>query len=277
MGGYVFVVAIFLVVAASSPLAADVPGDPAVLTDLNTTIEVYSNSDAGIASWLINGVNQINREWFWFRVGDASPTNPEQSIDTLLRTLNNTSDDGENPGYDTLSQKFVSEGQFSVLVKYTLAGGDVGTGDSDLGLAVKIVNLSQQTLDFHFFQLIDFDLAGTPGGDIVQVINANFVKQVQSNHQASTVIVPASTIIQLAYSPAIYNLLSDSQGDDLTNTPVGGSVGPGNVEYGFQWDITLAPGANFMFSENQLLVPEPASLSLLLIGAAFMARRRRNA
>jgi hypothetical protein len=278
--GLIFAVAVLLVAAISSPLAADVPSDPALLTDLNTTIHVDSQSDAGITSWTVNGVSQLNREWFWYRVGPANSTNPEKSIDTLTRITNKITDANDNPGYDTLFQKFSSgDGWFTIAVTYNVTNcGAVGTSHSDMGLAVTITNTSSQTLDFHFFQLMDFDLNGTAGGDNAKVTNANCVDQWESYHLAETVFGPVPTTVQLAYDQSIYDLLADTKGDDLTSTL--GPVGPGNVEYSLQWDITLVPGGNFGFSENQLLgsVPEPATLSLLLIGGtAALIRRRRTA
>lgn len=247
---------------------------PITLTDQNTTIQAYSQSDAGIASWTVNGAEHLNREWFWFRVGNAGPSNPEQSIDTLTRTANTPLDGNGDGNYDYLYQKFVKSGQFSVALTYTLSGGDITTGDSDLGLQIKIVNTSAQSLNFHFFQMADFNLPGAPNGDTAQIVNANMIEQ-WNGQQISTVSVsPSPSLTQFDSHPNVYNLLTNSQGDDLNGTA--GPVGPGNVEWGFEWNVTLAPGANLLISEDQMLVPEPASLTLLAIGALSLLRKRRK-
>jgi len=157
----------------------------------------------------------------------------------------------------------------------TLAmGGANGTGDSQLGLQIKIVNTSGQYLDFHFFQLADFDLAGTPGGDTAQVVNPNLIKQWDGREISTVTLNPGPSLTQVDFHPVIYSLLTNSQGDDLNGTL--GPVGPGNVEWGAQWDFTLAPGDNLIISEDQLLVPEPASVTLLAIGALGLLRKRRK-
>ena len=269
-------VAVLLVLAMSGPRlwGSEIP---ITLTDLNTTVQVYSQSNAGIGSWTVNEVNQLNREWFWFRVGDASPTNPEQSIDTLNRVFNAATDNPPNPGSDYLYQQFAQNGQFRVELKYSLTGGEIGTGDSDLGLSIKIVNTSAQPLDFHFFQLADFDLAGTSGSDEAWVANANLIGQwnVTRGNSTSTVTVnPSPSLTQVDLHSNIYNLMTNSQGDDLNGT--GGWAVPGNIEWGCQWNVTLAPNANLMISEDQILVPEPATVTLLAIGALGLLRNRRK-
>lgn len=255
---------------------------PVTLTDQNSTIQVYSQSDAGIGYWTVDGVSQLNRQSFWFRVGDASPTNPEQSIDTLTRTFSNPLDGNGDGDYDYLNQKFVQSGQFSVALAYTLTGGTVGTGSSDLGMSIKIVNTSGQSLKFHFFQLSDFDLGGSGDQDTAQAgknLSGLCAEVLQQNAiwSVDTVITPGASQAQVDFHPNIYNLLTNSQGDDLNGAL--GPVGPGNVEWGFEWTVTLAPNANLTISEDQNFqeqVPEPACLTLLAIGAIGLLRNRRK-
>jgi hypothetical protein len=251
---------------------------PVTLTDLNTTIQVYSQSDGGMGSWTVEGVNQLNLQGFWFRVGDASSTNLDQSIGTLNRTVSTPLDGNDNPGYDYLYQKFVQSGQFSLSTTYNLTGGDIGTGSSDLGLSIKITNTSAQSLNFHFFQLSDFDLSGSGALDTAQAaknLGGLFSEVLQQNGTWSvdTVISPGASLAQVDLHPNVYNLLTGPQGD---LNGAAGPVGPGNVEWGFQWNVTLAPGANLLISEDQMVVPEPATLTLLAIGALSLLRKRRK-
>jgi hypothetical protein len=255
---------------------------PVTLSDQNSTIQVYSQSDVGIGSWTVDGVSQLNRQSFWFRVGDASPANPEQSIDTLTRTFSNPLDGNGDGNYDYLNQKFVQSGQFSVALTYTLTGGEIGSGNSDLGMSIKIVNTSSQSLKFHFFQLSDFDLGGSGAQDTAQAGKnlsglCDEVLQQNGNWSVDTVITPGASQAQVDFHPSIYNLLTNSQGDDLNGAA--GPVGPGNVEWGFEWTVTLAPNANLTISEDQSFTeqtPEPTSITLLVIGAIGLLRNRRK-
>ena len=217
-----------------------------------------------------------------FRVGNASPTNPEQSIDTLTRTASNPLDGNGDGNYDYLYQKFVQSGQFSVALTYNLTGGTFGTGSSDLGTSIKIVNTSTQSLSFHFFQLSDFDLGGSGAQDTALAGKNlsglyNEVLQQNGDWSVDTVISPGTSQAQVDFHPNICNLLTNSQGDDLNGAA--GPVGPGNVEWGFEWTVTLAPNANLTISEDQNFqeqVPEPASLTLLATGALALLRNRRK-
>jgi hypothetical protein len=252
---------------------------PVTLTDQNSTIQVYSQSDVGVGSWTVDGVSQLNRQAFWFRVGDATPSNPEQSIDTLTRTVSNPVDGSGDGYYDYLYQKFVQSGQFSVALTYNLTGGEFGTGSSDLGMSIKIVNTSAQSLSFHFFQLSDFDLGGSGAQDTAQAGKnlsglCDEVLQQNGTWSVDTVISPGASQAQVDFHPNIYNLLTNSQGDDLNGAA--GPVGPGNVEWGLEWSVTLAPNANLTISEDQNIVPEPATLTLLAIGALGLLRNRRK-
>ena len=47
------------------------------LTDGGSTATVDLGSSAGMNSWTVNGQNQLNQQWFWYRAngGTAQPIN----------------------------------------------------------------------------------------------------------------------------------------------------------------------------------------------------------
>jgi len=70
---------LFVVVAlvAYTPVcSADV-----VLTDQNTTVTIDPVNGAGVYSWLVNGVEQLFQQWFWYRVGSTGGESPLETLD----------------------------------------------------------------------------------------------------------------------------------------------------------------------------------------------------
>ena len=269
------IVAAILGLAISAGTLAQASEIPVTLTDNNSTVQVYSQSDAGIASWTVNGVNQINREWFWYRVGTASSSNPERSIDTLTATDNTVT------GNNRLHLAFAQSGQFTIGLSYLLTGGAAGTGSSDLGLMIRVTNTSAQALSFSLFQLADFDLLGSASGDTVQAgrdlhgLYNEVLQQKGTTGLFEAVNSPGANMAQVDIHPAIYNLLTNGQGDDLNNTT--GPIGPGNVEWASEWNAVIAPGGVFTISDDQYIqVPEPATLCLLALGRLPLMRRRKK-
>ena len=76
--------------------------------------------------------------------------------------------------------------------------------------------------------------------------------------------------------------LQDGDLDDLNNTI--GPLSASNVTWAFQWDVTLAAdpdgaggaeGGSLLISKDKyLVIPEPATLALLLAGGLVLLRRR---
>ena len=241
-----------------------------LLEDLNSSSLVDDGSDEGMSTWLVEGTDNLFQQWFWIRFGDG----PEQSIDTIDADgpLSIHADNDFDPGLESLQLRYEGS-DLQIDVSLELVGGLPGSDVSDLLEAIAINNIGQTVLDLHFFQYVDFDLAGTAGDDTVQVFPPYGVTQSEGAGWVSeTADTPAPDRYEAALVPTIINKLRDANADDLSN-----ATGPitGDVAWSFQWDFVLGPNDSFIISKNKhLVVPEPATLGLLLIGGAALLKRR---
>ena len=46
------------------------------ITDGGSTAQIDLASDSGMYSWTVNGVNQMTRQWFWYRIGSSGSAIP---------------------------------------------------------------------------------------------------------------------------------------------------------------------------------------------------------
>ena len=246
------------------------------LIDDNSTAIIDDGSSAGVGTWTIDGTNHMFQQWFWYRVGN----NPEASIDTLAFIVGGVTDTNFDGDDDTLYVRYGNDqaaSQYTVEVRFILDGGPAGSRLSDLAEQISITNTGTSPLDFHFFQYSDFDLGGDGApNDTVQLINANTVKQSDPDWTISeTIVTPSADAFELDFFPITRNRLNDGVATTLGNAFGAGPVVPGEVTWAFQWDRVILVGSAFLISKDKNMVPEPATLGLLLIGALALLRRRR--
>jgi hypothetical protein len=245
-----------------------------VLTDGAALVNIDPTSPAGVYDWKLDGQDQLEKQWLWYRVGNTA----EASIDTL--TLSGTTLTGTSQ-----VQLDYSGAGFNLEVTYSLLGGSAGSGVSDLAEQFTIVNTSGNTLDFHLFLYSDFDLGGTAGGDTVTSVNYqpfpfsapgySSARQVDGNVENLTTLggVFANRAEAEPFDSTLIKL-NDAAPTSLLNSGASfGPNGPGDMTYAFQWDLTLASsgaGSLKVIGVDKNLkvtpIPEPTTAALGLLG-----------
>ena len=248
----------------------------------------------GVNFWSVNGAggtNQLQQQWFWYRIGDSGP---ELSIDTLA-VGGSVSAVQFDTGIASVTYSNPTKG-LSVKVLYTLTGGSSLDGHSDLGESITIKNTSNSAKTIHFFQYSNFDLQGTPGGDNLhfslntQSGKVNAVTQTKGlSSLTETVVTPSADHYEGNTFSNTLSSLNDSGPTTLADAPPVGTIWPfpgtGDMTWAFQWDPVIQPGGTFIISKDKRLdidpltiVPEPSTFALLLCGGlGLLGWRRRRA
>ncbi len=236
------------------------------LIDGNSSLEVDPDPGGlGAVNWTVDGVDQLERQWFWYRVGSRAGEAPINSLNLVGTNIFSTNFEPNDNGLFMLYEDPVNN--FTIDVLYVLAGGSAGSGVSDIAEQIRIVNTSEtESLPFHFFQYSNFDLNDTPLNDTVEANNANSVSQFDPNLIVSeTVVAPRPTHSQVALFPTIVDSLND--GAPTTLNDFGGPIS-GDVTWAYQWDFVLAPGQSYIISKDKhiQMVPEPSAMAILGTG-----------
>jgi len=242
-----------------------------VLTSGNSVVSITTaGPTAGMNSWLVDGSNPLNLQWFWYR---STSMTSERSIDALSApTITPTSGHQSRISY--------SDGSFLVSVDYNLNGQAVGSGASTLSETITIQNLTSSAQTFSFFQYSDFNLGGAPG-DYVSIgrdLHGLFGNALQTNgpiRLAESSITPGANHAEASIFPSTYSSLTNNSVTTLSDTT---SAGPGNATWAFEWDINLSAGGTFGISKVlDVQVPEPSIAALVGVGAAMLLMRRKKA
>ncbi len=251
--------------------SASVQAVPIPLDDLNSHAEIDIDSQSGVFSWKVDGIENLRKQWFWFRIGDLGP---EQSIDVLGPPASRLSDGDLDLGNERLIARYTGQG-FTITADYLLTGGPVGSGASDMAEVISIQNTGAGDLDFHFFQYVDFELKGDADDVSVEIKGGNTAVQKDTNTWLSeTVVTWMPDHHEVGIGGSLLAKLTDAAPTTLDDTS--GPVGPGDLSWGFQWDVNLGEGDTFIISKDKNLVPEPACLAVLGFGSLVLALRRRK-
>jgi hypothetical protein len=231
-------------------------------------------------SWQINGQEQLAQQWFWYRVGSAQ----QRTIDTIgglsftasANTLNATYTDAVN--------------LFSVNITYQLSGGLTGGSDwtSDITETITVNNFSSSPLNFHFYQYSDFRLAGSSGGESVQIFqNGGFFSKAKvtkgPNQVSETIDTPLADHAEAGLtsdSPNTLFRLNNVPGLVLNDNLTAGPDAVADATWAYQWDFTIAANGSVDVLKDKKLsvapIPEPGTVGLCALGVAMLVLRRKR-
>ncbi len=266
-----FKTTVIAIASCAGMASVSLAGGVNVLADANSTATFDTNS--GQISWLVDGVEQIFAQDFFFR--RASDTR-EYRVDDVNLSLDGIFTSDTNPftdtSHDALAQLYSDGNGLQIETLFTLRGGTAGSSNADLAEQITIRNTSNASMSLSFFQFVDFDLGGDFSDDAGQIVNGNTAQQADNDFSvAETVVTPSPTLFQMSNAVLMNAFLNDNNVDNLD----GSSSFAGDVGWAFQWDITLAAGEQFIISKDKSIVPAPGSAMLLGAAGLFAGRRRR--
>ncbi len=213
--------------------------------------------------WTVDGQNQLNQQWFWYRVENCG----QASIDTLGGPAVTAY------GTSILDTTYTAP-KFTLAVDYTLTGGAPGSGASDLTETIVIQNLTGCTLPFYFFQYADFNLGGTPNKDSGNLDRTS--KGFNEVNQTDGSCSIGENVDGVVSHPATYGEVAGDNSilTSLNNGPTtlnDNMSACGNVKWALEWAANIAPDGTYIISKDLNIcgvipVPEPPAWSLISLG-----------
>ncbi|WP_215734181.1 beta strand repeat-containing protein, partial [Geobacter grbiciae] len=261
---WVFVTLCLLLVTAltSSAYAADWN-----LASGNSTVTINDSAmpgtSPGVYSWLLDNVERISQQAFYYRIGTTSP---EVSVsgDALDATAPFTVA-ASNQTASSVTLTFTEKaGRFSIAVTYELIGGT--TGRSTLNKKVVVTNLTAAPLDLHLFSYSDYDLkTGAYNFENASIVNG---KAYQSSFTNTTDTVGnGATFVERATVPPSRVGIDNAQflgslANGATPYNLDNFSGPfpsnGDSQFAFQWDLTVDPKTPTSFTITDDFYPTKA-------------------
>lgn len=255
--------------------AGSAAAQPIQLDDRNSTA-VFDPTGGGQFVWLIDGVNHLFNQNFYFRAGAMTDEVDLTSVGLAGMAVTDTNPFADGRA-DTLALLYLDVATgLEFEVSYSLRGGNAGSNTADIAEQIRITNRGNASQRVSFFQYVDFDLDSTAGGDVGRIVNGRVAQQSDPagiRTVSETVVTPAPSFFDIGLFPSILSLFGNGVADTLSN-----NNGPvfGDVAWAFQWDFTLGVGQDFIISKDKLIVPTPAGAALLGLGGLVAARRQRG-
>ncbi len=270
MKSHTAIASLIIASASATALAGSGSGD-ILLQDANSSATF--NSDSGQVSWIVDGVENLFDQSFYFR---RSTDTQEYRVDDSNLGLVGYFASDTNPFIDTNNDTFAAlyeDNGLEMETTFTLRGGTNGSNTSSISELISISNNTNQSMTISMFQFVDMDMGGDFSDDYAAVMDANVVQQWDdSNFVSETVATPVPTLFQVGNQADLFDALNDGA---ITNLDGTASAGPTDIGWAFQWDITIGAGQSFLISIEKNIVPAPGSMAFLGLAGLAATRRRR--
>ncbi|NLN75088.1 MAG: DUF11 domain-containing protein [Armatimonadetes bacterium] len=210
----------------------------------NSSASIDPTSNVGMTSWVIDGINQVGSQWWYYRIGDSQqqPIN-QLATPQVTQTAPNMID------------ILYSGPTVDVILRYVLSGGSPGSGNSTMAESVRVRNKTSETIDFHLFEFTDLNLNDTPGDDSAALVNPTTITQwdggLITTESASTGgMTPVPDAWEIGNASYLFNKLNNDSMAVLADatTPLSG-----DIAFAFQWDLEIAAGRTDILSKSKVL------------------------
>jgi len=234
------------------------------LTSGNSSSQIDLGSQTGMFNWIIDGVNVLNQQSFFFR------TNPAGTGTSISPYSSFT-----QPTASSVSATYITP-SFNITTVYNLVGQAAGSGTSDIAEQIKIQNNTAAPLPFNFFQFANF-----AGNGIVELgqnshgfFNEAFISGggLVVTENLDTGISPGADKGQVGLAGAILGDITGTPGFNPDNTD---TTGPG--AWVLEWQRTIGANSSLIISKDLNAVgvaPEPPAWSLVSMGLVALGALR---
>lgn len=238
------------------------------------------NATTGLTGWTVDGGNQLNSQSYYYSLGGGLVNN----ISTLSAA--STPAFGGQSFLGAILSTNVSvtyeNSALDVTTKYILEAAGSG---SEVASTFTIVNASAASEILNFYQFSDFALGGLGGQSVQFVPGASNYAMGQTGHgmvltgQLSALTGGGTaTVGEIAgvYDGTQFGLENGNASPNFNSSVL--SASGSNVDFGYEFEATLNPGASLIISEIQVVPePEPASFALVsagMLGVCLLKNRR---
>jgi hypothetical protein len=269
---------------AGSIFAGSAHASDITLTDGNNTVTINPGAQTGapgLNSWVINGVNQLTQEWYYFSVGNSSGPSGLDALNTATTPVAVTLSDSRGlPGVDNTAKLAYTDpaGRFTATASYQLTGAfDDPPTKGDITETLKITNTSSSTLNFHLYEYTNLQVAGTVPNDSLSIFGGDSAIQSDPTGVYATVTASPTHHSEAALASTLSTALAGPSPLTLNDDP---TITNADAALAYEWDLSIPVGQSVIIGTDKSInsesaIPEPSpSIALAGVAAAMLARRR---
>ncbi|MCH2170482.1 hypothetical protein MK489_06840 [Myxococcota bacterium] len=226
----------------------------------------------GVYYWDVEGIEHLQRQWFWYRIGSSPESNVASVPHFSAPVMNDTTGEGYD---DQLVAVYQDPIGLRIRVILTLRGNGAGSHEAWVTESIKLQNLTSSPMNLAFFQYTDFNLNSNPADDQLELFGPSLAN---ARHEDSMTVVTQKITGHLPVEAEvdvvdgigdILARMGDANPSSLSNTA--GPVG-GDGSYAYRWNFSLgssgspSDSVDFDIEKRIESLPPP----VLPVGSSFL-------